>query len=206
MRILYFQLLANSCADSDCPVARGNLCGYLGCPVAWCTEFRFEGRGQLCSQASSVTYLIGKVWTSWYGHKKEERPYGYLVSSSMLGTLSPFARSRPWFRLSSVGAQGAGTHSLGSGTPCSLLQPRRIHGWAIDWGTCWVLILPGGISPMNSGGLYPPWRGQAEWFWIVTWLILPVVICLSQRLSHACLSVNNSYETANGSLNQLSNT
>ena len=39
-----------------------------------------------------------------------------------------------------------------------------------------------------------------------TWLILPVVICLSQRLSHACLSVNNSYETANGSLNQLSNT
>ncbi len=26
---------------------------------------------------------------------------------------------------------------------------------------------------------------------IVTWLILPVVICLSQRLSHACLSINN---------------
>ena len=35
-----------------------------------------------------------------------------------------------------------------------------------------------------------------------TWLILPVVICLSQRLSHACLSMNGSYsETANGSLN-----
>ena len=27
---------------------------------------------------------------------------------------------------------------------------------------------------------------------IVTWLILPVVICLSQRLSHACLSINTS--------------
>ena len=39
---------------------------------------------------------------------------------------------------------------------------------------------------------------------IVTWLILPVVICLSQRLSHACLSISNLYgETANGSLNQL---
>ena len=39
----------------------------------------------------------------------------------------------------------------------------------------------------------------------VTWLILPVVICLSQRLSHACLSINTLYcETANGSLNQLS--
>ena len=39
---------------------------------------------------------------------------------------------------------------------------------------------------------------------VVTWLILPVVICLSQRLSHACLSINQLYgETANGSLNQL---
>lgn len=27
---------------------------------------------------------------------------------------------------------------------------------------------------------------------IVTWLILPVVICLSQRLSHACLSISTS--------------
>jgi hypothetical protein len=26
---------------------------------------------------------------------------------------------------------------------------------------------------------------------ILTWLILPVVIRLSQRLSHACLSINN---------------
>jgi hypothetical protein len=40
---------------------------------------------------------------------------------------------------------------------------------------------------------------------IVTWLILPVVICLSQRLSHACPSISDLYgETANGSLNQLS--
>ena len=39
---------------------------------------------------------------------------------------------------------------------------------------------------------------------VATWLILPVVICLSQRLSHACLSINCLYcETANGSLNQL---
>ena len=28
-------------------------------------------------------------------------------------------------------------------------------------------------------------------FMIVTWLILPVVICLSQRLSHACLSISD---------------
>ena len=34
---------------------------------------------------------------------------------------------------------------------------------------------------------------------VTSWLILPVVICLSQRLSHACLSISNLYgETANG--------
>ena len=37
---------------------------------------------------------------------------------------------------------------------------------------------------------------------IVFWLILPVVICLSQRLSHACLSKPNNGEAANGSLQQ----
>jgi hypothetical protein len=34
-------------------------------------------------------------------------------------------------------------------------------------------------------------RASAPGFRIVTWLILPVVICLSQRLSHACLSISN---------------
>ena len=49
-------------------------------------------------------------------------------------------------------------------------------------------------------------RGRPGWpCHEVTWLILPVVICLSQRLSHACLSISNLYcQTANGSLNQLS--
>ena len=56
-----------------------------------------------------------------------------------------------------------------------------------------------------SGGNYllPPFRGRLAAagasfdvrspvvFKIVTWLILPVVICLSQRLSHACLSISN---------------
>ena len=46
--------------------------------------------------------------------------------------------------------------------------------------------------------------GVAQPLGIGIWLILPVVICLSQRLSHACLSISNLYsETANGSLNQL---
>jgi hypothetical protein len=50
-----------------------------------------------------------------------------------------------------------------------------------------------GLNPLLSGAN------------LVIWLILPVVICLSQRLSHACLSISKIYgETANGSLNQLS--
>jgi hypothetical protein len=36
-----------------------------------------------------------------------------------------------------------------------------------------------------------PSEGWCAYSWkVVTWLILPVVICLSQRLSHACLSIN----------------
>src|SRR5690606_36206803 len=34
------------------------------------------------------------------------------------------------------------------------------------------------------------WRGNHSNYKIVLWLILPVVICLSQRLSHECLSIN----------------
>ena len=57
--------------------------------------------------------------------------------------------------------------------------------------------LPAALPPRASG---QPGHPATE----DTWLILPVVICLSQRLSHACLSISNLYcETANGSLNQL---
>ena len=53
--------------------------------------------------------------------------------------------------------------------------------------------------PSACGGA-PPRRGRAcaaacarlRCRAVVTWLILPVVICLSQRLSHACLSINAS--------------
>ena len=59
---------------------------------------------------------------------------------------------------------------------------------------CSALLIQGTLRPL-----------QVKALTIVTWLILPVVICLSQRLSHACLSISKLYgETANGSLNQLS--
>ena len=55
-------------------------------------------------------------------------------------------------------------------------------------------------STRPANGFVHCWKGTSVvrshvrtlqmWDWIVTWLILPVVICLSQRLSHACLSIN----------------
>jgi hypothetical protein len=63
----------------------------------------------------------------------------------------------------------------------------------------------GALPSVNNSTLAGRGSASALPLKIVTWLILPVVICLSQRLSHACLSISNLYcETANGSLNQLS--
>ena len=71
--------------------------------------------------------------------------------------------------------------------------PRFGEGWPRGSLLSW--------SHFGGTQLYLP---SLPVFKIVTWLILPVVICLSQRLSHACLSISNLYgETANGSLNQL---
>ena len=47
--------------------------------------------------------------------------------------------------------------------------------------------------PARWGAPAPTQRdrsARAEQSRAATWLILPVVICLSQRLSHACLSIN----------------
>ena len=57
----------------------------------------------------------------------------------------------------------------------------------------------GAVPSASAFGLF----GAVRSLMIATWLILPVVICLSQRLSHACLSIALYCETANGSLNQL---
>ena len=42
-------------------------------------------------------------------------------------------------------------------------------------------------QPHSIGKLRLPFGARAL---VETWLILPVVICLSQRLSHACLSIS----------------
>ena len=44
-------------------------------------------------------------------------------------------------------------------------------------------VVKAGLVPVGSDDRRDAVRN------VVTWLILPVVICLSQRLSHACLSI-----------------
>ena len=71
----------------------------------------------------------------------------------------------------------------------SLLDTKRV----------WNSIRPREQTPTERKVAFPGLpstlvliAATAAMFWkVVTWLILPVVICLSQRLSHACLSINN---------------
>ena len=106
-----------------------------------------------------------------------------------------------------VGARATPTHSIYCArTCCSQRGPVRVARAAMRPASLRACFSAdrrsvGGAAgrarlPWNSGA--PRAARQA------TWLILPVVICLSQRLSHACLSISDLYcETANGSLNQL---
>ena len=74
---------------------------------------------------------------------------------------------------------------------CTLsgFRPGTVHFKVV--GT--VCVLDARSMAVSSG--FSPWMvhpvmPRAVGSMIATWLILPVVICLSQRLSHACLSIN----------------
>ena len=82
---------------------------------------------------------------------------------------------------------------------CSSLPPQQENTFT-DWKFC--RLTPGLRSrvrlsepslfpmPVEHGPLSPDWDWEPLLIWTATWLILPVVICLSQRLSHACLSTS----------------
>ena len=76
-----------------------------------------------------------------------------------------------------------GESGLPSAAPTA--QPKALQLGALN-------LLAGEVPPSNlnlSSGTRA--AGGQPRRTIVTWLILPVVICLSQRLSHACLSISN---------------
>ncbi len=86
---------------------------------------------------------------------------------------------------------------LARGPVAAPLLVTCVRGFARSVVYCLVnvgLLPRGGGRAAWSPALVSP-QGEARrglWPAIVTWLILPVVICLSQRLSHACLSINDS--------------
>ena len=68
---------------------------------------------------------------------------------------------------------------LQSGSACASFSVDQLNVFLLTFG----FRVPRG----RAFGLSP--KGPAPVF-VQTWLILPVVICLSQRLSHACLSIS----------------
>ena len=64
--------------------------------------------------------------------------------------------------------------SLTSGSFCAIKHPFKLSSIALQW-----------LGHNTCGHVCACVVAKAA-----TWLILPVVICLSQRLSHACLSIN----------------
>ena len=66
----------------------------------------------------------------------------------------------------------------------ALLRSFKVPSRLADGPLCCV-ELEAASAPLESRGRPAPTRLAN-----LTWLILPVVICLSQRLSHACLSIS----------------
>ena len=69
---------------------------------------------------------------------------------------------------------------LSGGSPLGSPRGRRFVELVVRTEKCGGRGAPGGIPCQRTRLCVDP----------VTWLILPVVICLSQRLSHACLSTS----------------
>ena len=62
---------------------------------------------------------------------------------------------------------------------------------ALSWVCPFAEYYPFLVQISAPLGLLRACSGRPVDLGLVTWLILPVVICLSQRLSHACLSISN---------------
>ena len=103
----------------------------------------------------------------------------YAAASGSLRARRPPAADRTLGN--SVGAieWSVGVHCVLRGVPCRLGCLRASSAVCNKHS--------GTLRGANSVG----WSSDLPRFRVVTWLILPVVICLSQRLSHACLSISN---------------
>lgn len=136
---------------------------------------------------SSRVFENGAFWAIWMGRKVLSMKSSMKGSCRLLSSLCLFSGA---MYQNSKGELNWTNRNRGSFFSFCLCEFKPHYGYHIDRGSEGVFFLC---------VVHARWAVKKA-----TWLILPVVICLSQRLSHACLSVNYSYcETANGSLNQL---
>jgi len=161
----------------------------LACVDARCADCMYSENGAttpaawLCSQRARPAAggardgaACGKLWLA-HGAGHVRGPFGSLADNP--------GESHEWAALKAktpacwAGAQGTtrqptgrSEHTHDSETQASLHNESR-------WRPGGRLLRAAPVPPGSH-------RGAA-------WLILPVVICLSQRLSHACLSMSCSY-------------
>jgi hypothetical protein len=184
----------------------------LCCAPSWSRRLQFQLQAGQCLYIEAVflntspalgwiwspfIFLEGAIWGLWIaGYAK--------YSPDLWGQLCRVSASYAWrgvgFLLLKVVCSGNiydGNVGYGSlrtsfwGTQwgqlnrsLALLSPLA----SIEWRFGALRRLLAWYNSLLSGGCLGV---SASWLRIVTWLILPVVICLSQRLSHACLSISN---------------
>ena len=144
-------------------------------------------------------------WTAcWSGQSFLEKSYLATWESAMTGCMPVVGSSlwRPWSLSDDKERWVWNLWDSGGQDEFDFSTLMELPSWA-HW-PCWEHSLAVAVRFVTINLWWTPWpRKQLEWLWIsgitspgvwgwkvVTWLILPVVICLSQRLSHACLSIN----------------
>jgi hypothetical protein len=147
---------------------------------------------------SPINSLLGTIWGLWIaGYAK--------YSPDLWGSSCWVSASTVWRGVDSLLLRGTCNGNVCDGNIGH--GSLRTAFWGTQWGqlnqlhTLSVSLAPlelqfGGASAPSRLVILALFGGSAsvrfvDWLKIVTWLILPVVICLSQRLSHACLSISN---------------
>lgn len=148
----------------------------------------------------SLSFFPAPSWRRCVGERHPPPEVCMSQSALVYGTSASLRRTAPWGakwgQLDGPMGPAAGARALRFGIP-------KVGRFRAPLPSDYPALFSEGLPACAAA---PSGRAaKVRMARIVTWLILPVVICLSQRLSHACLSISNLYcETANGSLNQLS--
>jgi hypothetical protein len=142
---------------------------------------------------------FGRLWIVGFCHHPSADARGQVPADNGQRWLDPpRASSSGGVHAAQVGGLRARYHALrpttlgnSVGAIESVARRRRSYGASGTRGWAAIRRGPTCTVTLTSATLRGGDRSLRRRFRIVTWLILPVVICLSQRLSHACLSISN---------------